>query len=43
MQVQLNDRRKQMYSLGNLFDSNRTEFLNSVMLKLFTCDYRTDP
>lgn len=36
MQVQLNDRRKQMYSLGNLFDSNRTEFLNSVMLKLFT-------
>ena len=25
-----------MYSLGNPFDSNRTEFLNSVMLKLFT-------
>ena len=49
MQVQLNARRKQMYSLGNLFDSNRTEFLYSVsgdivlkhLVKL--CDYRTDP
>lgn len=36
VQAQLNARHKQMCSLGNLFDANRTEFLNSAMLNLFT-------
>lgn len=36
VQLRVNERFKQMSSLGKLFDSHRTEFLNAVMMDLFS-------
>lgn len=41
VQIRMDERLRQMSMLGKLFDTHRTEFLNEVMLKLFSRDEKT--